>query len=84
MKNEKKFLYIYGVFLLFSWGLMFIINNVDYTRYEIVQGMIFILIVTTIYFILVHLYYKSKLGKKIVIWSLIILLIIGCIYFYLS
>lgn len=82
MENGKKFLYIYGAFLLFGWGLIFIINHADYSRYEIVQGMVFISIVTTIYFILVHLYYKSKLGKKIVNWSLITLLIINCICFY--
>jgi hypothetical protein len=82
MDNTKKALYICGVFLLISCSLIFIIHHESYTRYETVQGMVFICIVTTLYFILVHLYYKSKSGEKIVVWSLVTLLIISCICFY--
>lgn len=82
MDNTKKFLYLYGGFLLISWGLMFIIYNKSYTTYETIQGMGFICIVTTIYFILVHINYKIKSGKKIVIGSLVTVFIISCICFY--
>lgn len=82
MDNTKKFLYIYGVFLLISWGLMFIIHYESYSHYEIVSGMVFICIVTTVYFILVHFNYKSKFGEKVVIWSLVTILIISFILMF--
>ncbi|MGE6379951.1 hypothetical protein [Peribacillus muralis] len=84
MDNTKKTLYIYGAFLLIMWSLSFIIHHNTYTRYEIIEGMVFICIVTIIYFILVHLNYRSELGKKIVFWILILIFIISCIGFYFS
>ncbi|MDP1420395.1 hypothetical protein Q8G35_18910 [Peribacillus simplex] len=84
MDNTKKPLYIYGSFLLISWGLSFIIHQNTYTRYEIIEGMVFICLATIIYFILVHLNYRSELGKKIVFGILILIFIISCIGFYFS
>ncbi|USK44662.1 hypothetical protein [Cytobacillus oceanisediminis] len=81
--DTKKVLYIYGAFLLFSWSLMFVIHHETYTRYETLEGMIFICIVTAIFFPLVHLYHRSNTGKKIVQLSLIALFISSCIGFYI-
>lgn len=84
MANTKKVLYGYGVFLLISWCLMFVIYNKSYTSHYTVQGIGFICVVTLIFFILVNLYHKSQLGKKIVLWSLVGLFIINCICFIFS
>lgn len=78
----KKVLYLYGIFVLVSWGFMFTIYHEDYTKYETIKGMGFISVVAIIFFILVHLNYKNKLGKKIVNWSLVALFILNCICFY--
>lgn len=82
--NTKKVLYFYGIFLLISWGLMFIINRHYYSSDQIIEGMVFIGIVLIIYFPLVHLHFRSKSGEKIVIWSMIPLFIIIYIGFYFS
>lgn len=78
MDSPKKFLNFYGIFVVLSWGLMFIIYNKMYSTEETIQGMIFICIAAVIYFILVHLNYKSKSSQKIVLLSLGILFIISC------
>lgn len=83
MANTKKFLYIYGTFLFLSWGFMFAVHKNDYTGNEITQGMLFITVVTIVYFTLVNLNYKSESGKKIVLWSLLLIAIISflCVIF---
>ncbi|MEK4925007.1 hypothetical protein MKX78_24270 [Cytobacillus sp. FSL R5-0569] len=82
-QNLKRVLNIYGVFLLISWILVFIINQETYTRSETVEGIGFICVVLAIYFILVNLYHKSKFGQKVVVWSLGILFVINCICFFI-
>ncbi|MFS0594241.1 hypothetical protein AB1L05_21940 [Cytobacillus horneckiae] len=79
MDNTKKVLNFYGIFVVISWALMFIIHNEIYTTEKIIQGMTFICIAATIFFILVHLYHKSKTGQIIVLLSLGFLFILSCV-----
>ena len=83
-KLTKKVMYFYGGFLLISWALMFFINRHYYSSNQIIEGMICIGIVLIIYFPLVHLHFRSKLGEKIVTWSMVPLAIIIFIGFYFS
>ncbi|MCM3179769.1 hypothetical protein [Cytobacillus horneckiae] len=83
MDSTKKVLNFYGIFVVISWGLMFIIHNEMYTTEKTIQGMTFIFIAAAIFFILVHLYHKSKTGQIIVLWSLGLLFILSCIGMYL-
>lgn len=82
MGSTKKVLNFYGIFVVISWGLMFIIHNDMYTTEKTIQGMTFICIAAAIFFILVHLFHKSKTGKIIVLWSLVSLFILSCIGMY--
>ncbi|KMM39231.1 hypothetical protein [Guptibacillus hwajinpoensis] len=59
-------MHILGYTMLGSWLLHFIVyaiideDPVVYVTKEIVQGILFILVVTPIYFVIVNLFYKGK------------------------
>lgn len=67
--NAKKILNLLGYIALSSWLLHFIVYAIIdeqplvYETKDIVEGIVFILIVMPIYFSMVHMYFKNK--KKI-------------------
>lgn len=85
IERRSKIAYcFYGIFLFFCWGLMFFVQKEHYTRNDIIEGMSFIGVVISIYFLLGYLYNKSEFGKRIVMLILLLLFIIACIGFYFS
>ncbi|MEC1155538.1 hypothetical protein [Cytobacillus horneckiae] len=63
MDSPKKFLNFYGIFVVLSWGLMFIIYNKMYSTEETIQGMTFICIAAAIFLFLSIYITKVKLDK---------------------
>ncbi|MBT2598924.1 MULTISPECIES: hypothetical protein [unclassified Oceanobacillus] len=61
---------IFGIVLFVYWGLMFFLDKDYFSSKYMIEGMSFISIAVIIYFLLVYLFHKSDVGRKIVMWSL--------------
>ena len=73
--DSKRIMHLLGYIMVGSWLLHFIVyaiideDPVVYAMKYIIQGILFILAVTPIYFVIVNLFYKGK--RKIVLILLI-------------
>lgn len=79
-------MHILGYTMLGSWLLHFTVyaiideDPLVYVTKEIVQGILFILVVTPIYFVIVNLFYKGKTKVVLVILTTLGFLSIAFIY----
>ena len=86
--ESKKFMHILGYIMLGSWLLHFLVyavideHPIVYKTKDIVEGILFILVVTPIYFAIVNLYYKGK--RKIVFTVLTSLGITSVIFIFID
>ena len=84
--REKKFLYFIGFVSIASWLVHFFTYSNQYSDQEIMEGIIFIFLLTTIYFVLIRIYFSWNSGPKIVIRFLFItgLVLLGWITFIIE
>ncbi|BAC13295.1 hypothetical protein ACFQ4N_10085 [Oceanobacillus iheyensis] len=80
----QKGFYIYGVVLFLYWGLMFFLEKDYFSSKYMIEGMSFIGAAVIIYFLLVYLFNKSDVGKKVVMWSLSALFLVAVIGFFVT
>jgi hypothetical protein len=75
--NTEKFLYRFGVVTLLSWILHFTISFSEYSTSKIITAAVFLIIVLTIYYTFVYVYFHFKRGELIVSAGLIVILLIN-------
>ncbi|MTW86472.1 hypothetical protein F3157_12490 [Virgibacillus dakarensis] len=74
--STHKFLNLIGIVPIVSVIIYFMIYAHKYSKDEVISGLIFYFVATAICFLFVHLYHKSKLGQKIVLYGLGIITLI--------
>lgn len=80
----QKGFYIYGIVLFLYWGLMFFLDKDYFSGKYMIEGMSFIGVAVIIYFLLVYLFHKSDVGRKIVMWSLGAVFIVAVTGFFVT
>lgn len=74
--STHNFLNLIGLLSIVSVIIYFMAYAHEYSKDEVISGLIFYGVATVIYFLFVYLYHKSKLGQKIVLYGLGIITLI--------
>ncbi|WP_053220058.1 hypothetical protein [Virgibacillus senegalensis] len=72
----KRIMYGFGLFSFLSIMLYFWGYANDYKQEYLVSGISFFFLAGIVYFLFVFLYFKSGIGKKIVFWGLLLIVVI--------
>ncbi|WP_093211451.1 hypothetical protein [Sediminibacillus albus] len=73
--NTQKLMYLFGLFSVVSVIIHFVVSAPHYTEEELISGSVFFSIAAFIFYLFVYLYFRSVIGKKIVMWGVIIITI---------
>ncbi len=68
--STHKFLNLIGLVSIVSVIIYFIAYAYEYSKDEVISGLLFYFVATVIYFLFVYFYHKSKSGQKIVLYGL--------------
>ncbi len=72
----KKIMYGFGIFSFITIVLHFWGYSREYTKDELVSGIVFFIIAGIVYFLFVFFFFKGETGKKTVFWGLIVVILI--------
>ncbi|WP_010530217.1 hypothetical protein [Lentibacillus jeotgali] len=74
--STHKLLNIIGLVSIVSVIIYFMAYTHEYSKDEIISGLVFYFVAAAIYFLFVYLYHKSNLGQKIVLYGLSTIILI--------